>query len=189
MSPMAHLAKKKINEYSWLVRCIFRAQKWKYGSVLEPAWLWGYSTPLLLAMQVYYRLLDRKRNPLSRELRALISHRISQLNHCEFCSDLSASSLEKLGISMEKFSEISNFSQSHLFTSKEKAALQWAELMTVERKIPKAQEFSPLKEFFSDQEIVELTAWISFQILSSKFNAALDVSPQGFCHLPGKKQP
>ena len=185
---MAHLAKKKISEYSWLVRGIFWAQKWKYGSVLEPAWLWGYSTPLLLAMQVYYRLLDRKGNPLSRELRALISHRISQLNHCEFCSDLSGGSLEKLGISLEKFEQISRFSESEQFTLKEKAALQWAEIMTLERKIPSIDEFSPLKGFFTDKEIVELTAWISFQILSSKFNAALDVSPQGFCQLPGAKK-
>tara|TARA_R110001592_G_scaffold363170_1_gene680905 strand:- start:2950 stop:3135 length:186 start_codon:yes stop_codon:yes gene_type:complete len=31
---------------------------------------------------------------------------------------------------------------------------------------------------------VELTGLIAFQNLSSKFNSALDVPPQGFCRLP-----
>ena len=35
-----------------------------------------------------------------------------------------------------------------------------------------------------DAPIVELTALIAFQNMSSKFNAALDVPPQGFCRLP-----
>jgi len=41
-----------------------------------------------------------------------------------------------------------------------------------------------LKGFFDDDGIVELTGLIAFQNLSSKFNSALDVPPQGFCKLP-----
>jgi len=37
-----------------------------------------------------------------------------------------------------------------------------------------------------DAPIVELTALIAFQNMSSKFNAALDVPPQGFCRLPDR---
>jgi hypothetical protein len=32
--------------------------------------------------------------------------------------------------------------------------------------------------------MVELTGLIAFQNMSAKFNAALDVPPQGFCQLP-----
>lgn len=38
-----------------------------------------------------------------------------------------------------------------------------------------------LKSHFDDDAIIELTALIAFQNLSSKFNAALDVAAQGFC--------
>jgi len=38
-----------------------------------------------------------------------------------------------------------------------------------------------LKSHFDDDAIIELTALIAFQNLSSKFNAALGVPPQGFC--------
>jgi hypothetical protein len=41
-----------------------------------------------------------------------------------------------------------------------------------------------LYEYFNEDEIVELTGLIAFQNLSSKFNSALDLPPQGFCRLP-----
>jgi hypothetical protein len=41
-----------------------------------------------------------------------------------------------------------------------------------------------LKEHFDDDAIVELTALVAFQNMSSKFNGALAVPPQGFCRLP-----
>ena len=41
-----------------------------------------------------------------------------------------------------------------------------------------------VKQHFDEDGIVELTGLIAFQNLSSKFNAALNVSPQGFCRLP-----
>ena len=41
-----------------------------------------------------------------------------------------------------------------------------------------------LRAHFADDAIVELTGLIAFQNLSSKFNSALGVPPQGFCELP-----
>ena len=41
-----------------------------------------------------------------------------------------------------------------------------------------------LSKHFDEDGIVELTALIAFQNLSSKFNSALDVPAQGFCQLP-----
>lgn len=41
--------------------------------------------------------------------------------------------------------------------------------------------FYTTKTIFSEDDIVELTALIAFQNMSSKFNSALDIEPQGFC--------
>ncbi|MCI5145278.1 MAG: hypothetical protein D3923_07035 [Candidatus Electrothrix sp. AR3] len=43
-----------------------------------------------------------------------------------------------------------------------------------------------LNSFFDEDGIVELTGLITFKNLSSKFNAALDVLPQGFCKIPSR---
>ncbi len=42
-----------------------------------------------------------------------------------------------------------------------------------------------LKEQFDDDAIVEITGLIAFQNMSSEFNSALAVTPQGFCQMPG----
>jgi len=39
------------------------------------------------------------------------------------------------------------------------------------------------KNHFNDDAIIELTALIAFQNLSSKFNSALDVAAQGICSI------
>jgi alkylhydroperoxidase family enzyme len=44
-----------------------------------------------------------------------------------------------------------------------------------------------LKKHFGDDAIIELTALIAFQNLSSKFNSALGVPPQGFCRIPPRE--
>lgn len=46
-----------------------------------------------------------------------------------------------------------------------------------------------LATWYSSDDIIELTALISFQNLSAKFNTALDVPAQGFCSLPIQPQP
>jgi alkylhydroperoxidase family enzyme len=38
----------------------------------------------------------------------------------------------------------------------------------------------------AEAALIELTALIAFQNLSSKFNAALDIPSQGFCRAPRK---
>ena len=92
---MARISKLDMNRYPWLVRLIFWAQKLRYGAPLEPAFYWGRVPKILYGIQVLYRCLDRSRSPLDPALRALVSNHIAHLNHCAFCSDLSASSLEK----------------------------------------------------------------------------------------------
>ena len=41
-----------------------------------------------------------------------------------------------------------------------------------------------VRKHFDDDALVELTGLIAFQNLSSKFNGALNIAPQGFCRLP-----
>ncbi|MEX2643156.1 MAG: hypothetical protein WD270_06860 [Acetobacterales bacterium] len=44
--------------------------------------------------------------------------------------------------------------------------------------------FVTLRRHFNDDAVVDLTGLIAFQNLSSKFNSALGVPPQGFCPVP-----
>jgi alkylhydroperoxidase family enzyme len=90
----------------------------------------------------------------------------------------------KRGVSIEKIGAISNWRDNAIFEPEECLALEYAEAMTIaSREVDKNLRVR-LKQQWDDDAIVELTALIAFQNLSSKFNAALDVPPQDFCVVP-----
>jgi len=183
---MTRVSKPELSRYPWLVRLIFWGQKRKYGATLEPTFYWGRAPKILYGIQVLYRCLDRSRSPLDPALRALVSNRIAHLNHCAFCSDLSAASLEKKGVPVANILALDAYASDPSFTAKERAAIAYAEAVAGNDDEAKEEKIAALKEFFDENEIVELTGWICFQIFSSKFNAALDIPAQGFCRIEGQ---
>ena len=110
--------------------------------------------------------------------------RISQINWCAFCVDLnSATAIERL-VPPRKLADLPRFAQSEHFDAREKATLHYAEAATITGRVVDDALRHELRAHFDDDAIIELTALIAFQNLSSKFNAALAVPAQGFCKLP-----
>jgi AhpD family alkylhydroperoxidase len=178
---MAAITTPDSHKFPWYVRLFFWNQKRRYGAVLEPARLWGRTPKVFAALALLYGALDRRSSPIEPALRTLITVRVSQINWCSFCVDVNAATALKRGIAEEKLLAITSFADNPLFNELEKAALAYADAMTYTDRQPSVEEFAKLHEHFSDDAIIELTALIAFQNLSSKFNAALEVPPQGFC--------
>lgn len=178
------IKEKDPNAYPFFVRLIMWAQSKKYGEALLPARLWGRSPKLLYGLQALYRAIDRKSSPLEPSLRALINIKVSQINQCSFCVDIGSALLQKRGVSMEKIMALSDCEKASIFSERERAALIYAEAMTRSDRGVDDSLFQRLSKTFSEDEIVELTALIGYQNLSSKFNAALDIPSQGFCLPP-----
>ena len=137
-----------------------------------------------MAVAVLYGVLDRKRSPLDPALRALVTVRVSQINWCRFCVDINSALLAKRTGSTAKVEALERWRDSELFDEREQAVLAYAEAMTDSRQQVEDAMVARLRTFFDEDAIVELTGLIAFQNLSSKFNAALDVEPQGFCKMP-----
>ena len=171
------------------MRLIFRLQRRKYGRTLEPARLWGRSPRVFLAMSAMYGMLDRRSSPLDPALRSLVQVRVSQLNGCPFCTDINSASGMKRGVSLEKLAALAHFADSPLFSETERAALRYAEIVTDSNLRSDRAAVAQLRQHYSDDEIIELTALIAFQNMSSKFNAALGVPSQGYCAMPGQQPP
>lgn len=169
------------HKFPWYVRLFFWNQKRRYGAVLEPARLWGRTPKVFAALALLYAALDRRSSPLEPALRTLVTVRVSQINWCSFCVDVNAATALKRDVSESKLLAIATHADSALFSQREKAALAYAETMTYTDQRSSAEQFALLREHFTDDAIIELTALIAFQNLSSKFNAALQVPPQGFC--------
>ncbi|MFQ5755905.1 MAG: carboxymuconolactone decarboxylase family protein [Acidiferrobacterales bacterium] len=167
--------------FPWYVRLFFWNQKRRYGAVLGPARLWGRTPKVFIALALLYGALDRRSSPIEPALRSLITVRVSQINWCAFCVDINSATLLKRGVDRAKLAELANFEASPLFSEAEKAALAYSEAVTYTDHQPTARHYERLRGHFDDNAIIELTALVAFQNLSSKFNAALGVAAQGFC--------
>jgi AhpD family alkylhydroperoxidase len=181
---MSFVSAKPLSQYPAWIKLFFWKQRRKYGRVLDPGLLWGRSPKVFASVALLFGALDRSSSPLPPALRALVTVRVSQINHCTFCVDINASTLEKRGVATEKILQIHQWRESSLFSDDEKLALEYAEAMT--RTEPGVSDAlrAKLRARWDEDTIVELTGLIAFQNLSSKFNAALDVEPQGFCMRP-----
>ena len=182
------IAEKPLRHYPWYLRPFFWHQDRKYGQILKPALLWGRVPKLFMAIATLYGVLDRRGSRLDPVLRSLVTVRVSQMNWCRFCVDLNSATLATRAGSMAKVEALEAWRDSDLFDAKEKAALEYAEAMTDSNRKVTDQMVERLREFFAEDEIVELTGLIAFQNLSSKFNSALDVPAQGFCRLPSESR-
>ncbi len=178
------ISEQKLSETAWYLRPFFWNQRRKYGQVLKPALLWARVPKLFMAVAILYGVLDRKSSLVDPVLRSLVTVRVSQINWCRFCVDINSATLAKRAGSMEKVEALENWKESELFNDKEKVVLEYVEAVTYSDRQVNDELTQHLREFFSEDALVELTGLIAFQNLSSKFNSALDVPAQGFCKLP-----
>jgi AhpD family alkylhydroperoxidase len=170
--------------YPFYLKPFFWNQRRKYGAVLKAALLWARQPRLFMAVALLYGMIERKSSPLEPDLRSLVTVRVSQINWCRFCVDLNSATLLKRGAALEKVEQLENWRGSGLFTKRERVALAYAEAVTGGGAAVDDELFQELRKVFGQDAIVELTALIAFQNMSSKFNAALGVEPQGFCKVP-----
>ena len=140
--------------------------------MLKPALLWGRVPKLFMAIASLYGVIDRRGSPLDPVLRSLVTVRVSQLNWCRFCVDINSATLAARAGSVAKVDALDAWRDSDLFNPREKAALEYAEAMTDSNRRVSNPMVARLRDFFTDDAIVELTGLIAFQNLSSKFNSA-----------------
>ncbi len=175
---------KPIPQYPWYVRLFFWKQKRTYGKVLEPGLLWARSPSVFICVALLYGALNRRRGRIAPALRALVTVRVSQINHCAFCIDINAATLLKRGVSEDKVMQLADWRDADGFDLRERLALELTEAITYCDRQVDAALIGRLKQHFDEDALAELCGLIAFQNMSSKYNAALDIPAQGFCRLP-----
>lgn len=177
------VSKPSLSAVPWYLKLIFWNQKKKYGQVLTPALVWAKIPKLFMAVAGFYGVVDRKSSPIPPVLRSLVTVRVSQINWCKFCIDINSATLLQRSGSEEKITDLEKWRDSSTFSDQEKAVLNYAEKMTYTDQHVDDDCFNELKKYFDENAIIELTALIAFQNLSSKFNSALNIESQGFCKI------
>ena len=76
------------------------------------------------------------------------------------------------------------FATSPHYSAAERAALAYAEAMTITGQKVTDELFAEARRHFSEAQVVELTVAVALENFRSKFNVALGIESQGFCVLP-----
>jgi AhpD family alkylhydroperoxidase len=111
---------------------------------------------------------------LPRQLVELVCYRASQINGCAFCLDMHSKDLRALGETEQRLYMVSSWREApHLYNSRERAALAWAEAVTElrDRRVPDEIYEQALKDF-SEAELTQLTLAVVAINGWNRFNVA-----------------
>ncbi len=99
---------------------------------------------------------------LEEELLELIKLRASQINGCAFCTQLHINESRPLGIAAPKIDLLVAWREAGIFSEREKAALQWTELLTrLSQNHITDEDYAAVSAHFQPAEL----AWLSTAIV------------------------
>ena len=148
------------------------------GSGLEPIEIWAHQPKMMTGMGRFNQAV-RKGKSVDERTKNLVELKGAQMIGCEYCVDLGSQICRNSGFSDEELLALPRYRQSELFTEPEKTALDYA--VAVMRTPVEVTDdlFARMKEHFSDEQMVEITALLTLVNLD-RFNAAFGIGSAGF---------
>lgn len=111
------------------------------------------------AVQAMYKLHKySEESGLEHSLLELVKTRVSQINGCAYCIDMHTKDARALGESEQRLYALSAWRETPFYTDRERAALWWAEAITlISESHASDEEFEAARAQFSEEELVKLT--------------------------------
>jgi alkylhydroperoxidase family enzyme len=149
-----------------------------HGSGIEPVEIWAHQPKMMSGMGKFQQAV-RKGNSVDERLKYLVELKGAQMIGCEYCLDLGSQVCRNSGFSDEELLALPRYGQSDLFTEREKVALDYT-VAVMRTPVEVSDElFARMKEHFSDEQVVEITALLTVVNLD-RFNAAFRIGSAGF---------
>jgi len=117
----------------------------------------------------------------------LVKTRVSQINGCAFCIDMHTKDARALGESEQRLYALNAWRETPFYTARERAALQWAEAVTlISESHASDEEFAAARAEFTEEELVKLTmavitinGWNRLAIAFRETVGAYQAKPRG----------
>jgi len=178
----------------WLIRAMYRYTKRRFGEVPEPFAVEAHHPRLLVANAVHEALLQSASRRLPASVRDLAVFWTARTVGCSWCVDF-GSMLQRLeGLDVKRLADIENYATSQQFTDDERAAIAYADAMTVDPHTVTDEQVADLRARFGDDGVIELSYQIGVENMRSRMNSALGITEQGFnsgsaCRVPWADSP
>ncbi len=176
------------NPTGLMMKLVYWLTRRKYGKVMTPLKVINARLPLSFGMYVQKLEGLEKKYVLPQHIAVLVRTHVAQLNSCKFCIDIGKmEAIKHFPDQQEKFFNVSSYKSSALFTAPEKAALQFAEELTLDKHI-RDQTFAETQKHFSEREIVEIAWAVTREHIYNIMNLAFDIESDGFCQIPERAE-
>jgi AhpD family alkylhydroperoxidase len=168
---------------------MYRVAKRRYGQVPEPFAVVAHHRPLLIASAMHETMVQRASRTLPASVRELAVLWTARKIGCSWCVDF-GSMLQRLdGLDVERLKEIDSYATSPAYTDDERAAIDYADAITIDPHTVTDEQVDDLRARFGDAGVIELTYQIGLENMRARVNATLGITEQGFnsgdaCRIP-----
>jgi AhpD family alkylhydroperoxidase len=131
---------------------------------------------LLLAIEDYVH-----RSGLDSRLLHLVKTRASQINGCAHCLDMHTQDARAEGETEQRLYVLDAWREAPFFDERERAALEWTEAVTLVAQSHVPDEvYGRVREYFSEQELIDLTLAIANINTWNRLNVAFRTIPGSY---------
>jgi alkylhydroperoxidase family enzyme len=173
------------NPKGFMMRLAYFFTRKRFGRVLSP--LKVHSARLPAAFGLFYSkvaALDKKLM-LPAETVMLIREQVARTNVCLFCIDIGRWATIQASMNQAKFDALEYYPTSPLFTEAERAALDYATVLTKEKRVD-PDAFARMSHFYSERAICEIVWLVASEHLYNMTNIGLKIHSDMLCDLARK---
>ncbi len=159
----------------------------RFGRATEPVQAASHHTGVLVAAGLVETAASRGWHKLDPRLALLAQQAAAGVIGCSWCIDYGYYESVQRGQSPTKVRDVAHWRESNAYSDAERTVLEYAEAASATPAAVGEDLVSRLHEHFSDEQIVELAAWVALENYRSRFNAGLGLRSQGFsdtCRVP-----
>jgi AhpD family alkylhydroperoxidase len=121
------------------------------------------------------------KSPLEKNLQELVEYRVSQINGCAYCLDMHSKDLRHGGETEQRIYTVAAWRETPFFTDRERAALAFAEELTVLGRDGVSDEvYEQAASQFNEQELIDLTLAVATINAYNRLNIAFRTEAGGY---------
>src|SRR5574340_582020 len=173
-----------------LVKLAYKLADRRFGAVPEPFTVIAHHPKLMLASGVHELAAQAASKVLPVNVRDIAVYRVAWTVGCSWCVDFGTMLQRLEGLDVERLRHIGDYQNSALYSDDEKAAIAYADAMTVTPATKASgatgsvtvtdEQVADLERRFGRAGVVELTYQIALENMRSRMNSALGITDQGF---------
>ncbi len=163
----------------------------RFGRVVEPVAAAAHHAGVLVSWGLLETMAERGWRHLDPHIRWLAIQASAGEIGCSWCTDFGYYEGVSQGVEPAKVRDVAQWRTSDAYDERERAVLEYSESATSTPARVTDELMERLHLHFSEDEIVELAAWVAMENFRSRFNAGLGLRSQGFsdhCDLPAGLQ-